>query len=101
MLCLLLLFCAAASAQEKKEYQGQFVVTDVPVGEAPFAIRKQWKDLVLPFKERSLCGIGVLSNAFVPALYGYLVPQEVAIEILRHKSPETAQWWEAQGYPEK
>ena len=86
---------------EERKYQGHFVIDVVPTSEAPPEIAKGWVGLVLPYTGQEYCGLSVLSDSDVPVMFGYLVPQDVAIEALRQKSPDKAAWWEAQGFPKK
>ena len=83
-------------------------IHDIPPGEAPEDVRKAWVGLELPTKG----GISVFQTAqvisgpksplgrFIAQLFGrlrlekgYAVETIVAIEILKQKSPEAANWW--------
>lgn len=70
-------------------------IVDVPPGDAPEWVRKEWVGLELPVAtaapEDSL-QIGVLGGE-PQNLGGYPVESKIAVEILSKKSPEAAQWW--------
>lgn len=87
----------------------RILVTSVPAGEAPEAIREQWVGLRLPLHPDTpglsrAQTVGVVSGR--PSLWrrllglktsgarsGYLVPFASAIDALSAKSPEAADWW--------
>lgn len=69
-------------------------IVDIPPGQAPEWVRKEWIGLELPAaKPRSLFQIGV---KFGPPsnLGGYQVDAKTAIDVLREKSPKAAEWWD-------
>jgi len=67
-----------------------------PPGQAPEWVRKQWVGCILPTSGTSLGRhLGVLDHKpNDDNAYGYRVEKKVAIEVLRQKSPEAAEWWD-------
>lgn len=85
----------------EKPVKGNIRLTDVPDGEAPEEIRREWVgDVILPVvaitDEESR---GVVSHDEVNLGESYLVPQKAAIAALRKKSKKAAAWWGGQGFP--
>jgi len=71
-------------------------ITDIPPGQAPEWVREKWVGLELPIAENvpaKTSQMGV-SGGKIENLGGYSIETEVAIEVLKKKSPEAAQWWE-------
>lgn len=73
----------------------QIKIIDVPPGQAPDWVRKEWVGLIMPVAENlppiiSACGVlgGKVENP-----NGYPIETSIAIEALTKKSPEAAQWW--------
>lgn len=73
----------------------QIKIIDIPPGQAPNWVRKEWVNLILPVAENlppviSVCGVlgGKIENP-----NGYPIETRIAIETLAKKSPEAAQWW--------
>jgi hypothetical protein len=84
-----------------------------PLGEAPEDIRDAWIGLALPVApkfptvvERRIFGVLSSPRAFVSTclrllfgrrerMRGYMVDAVAAIDTLREKSPQAAEWWQA------
>ncbi len=72
-------------------------ITGVPPGEAPLSIRKEWVEILLPVdvKAPAMWRAGVLSGKFQgESKDDYPVKAGVAIELLRRKSSQAAEWWD-------
>lgn len=85
------------------------LITSVPPGEAPHAVRQEWVGLRLPLHPNAqglmhTQTVGVVSGR--PSWWrrllgfktsalrkGYLVPYTSALEILSTRSPQAAEWW--------
>ena len=76
-------------------------IVNMPSGEAPLEIRKQWIGLELPLAGADECAVqvpvcGVLTGIIAPEnTIGYPVFVEDAISLLEMKSPAAAAWWRA------
>lgn len=73
-------------------------IFNVPAGEAPAWVRREWVGLSLPFVEempkRRNYLVGVLGGKVDDLSdYGYYVKRSVAIDALSKKSFKAAQWW--------
>jgi len=80
--------------------------TSVPRGGAPLWVRQQWVGVEVPclFSHDGVSSEGesnheVETGLEIPDYPGYIVLQTHAIEALRQKSPEAAQYWERIGFP--
>ncbi|MDO9183243.1 MAG: hypothetical protein Q7U04_12590 [Bacteriovorax sp.] len=77
----------------------QVKIVKVPDGQAPEWVRKEWVGLVLPLVEdapRVEKVIGVLGGKVDNAdqyIDGYSVETAAAIDFLKKKNFEAAQWW--------
>ncbi|MDO9399376.1 MAG: hypothetical protein Q7T79_01655 [bacterium] len=74
----------------------QIKIIDVPLGQAPDWVRKEWVGLILPVAE-NLPPLTFLIGALdgeVKNPSGYAVETTTAIKTLAIKSPEAAKWWE-------
>ncbi|MFA6183496.1 MAG: hypothetical protein WC682_00155 [Parcubacteria group bacterium] len=70
-------------------------IIDVPPGQAPEWVRKAWIGLVMPVAENlptHTIAMGVLGGK-AENPNGYPVETSIAIQILKEKSPDAAQWW--------
>lgn len=72
-------------------------IVDVPPGDAPEWVRKEWVGLEIPIADNDpdpddSFQFGILGGE-LKNLGGYTVETKVAIEILERKSPAAAQWW--------
>jgi hypothetical protein len=79
---------------------GRIQITKVPAGAAPPWVRQEWVGLELPcFPQAGLVVAHSVADRDPKLRDGFIVPQKEAIETLRKKSPEAAQWWNDHGYP--
>jgi hypothetical protein len=85
---------------------GTICFTAAPRGAAPIQIREQWIGVEVPclFSHDGVPREGdrtqdVATGLDVPDYPGYVVLQILAIEILRQKSPEAAEYWGELGFP--
>lgn len=92
--------------QVKLEDLGTIRFTSVPKGGAPISIREQWIDVEVPclFSHDGTTQEGegqrdVISGLDIPDYPGYIVLQTMAIDALREKSPEAADYWNGIGFP--
>jgi hypothetical protein len=69
-------------------------IISTPPGQAPEEVRKEWVGLVIPMPKQETGGTqrGVLGGK-PQNTNGYQVDTLVALEILRGKSPDAAQWF--------
>ncbi len=78
----------------------QIEIIDIPPGEAPDWVRKEWVGLIMPVAENKPAktrSMGVLGGE-VENPGGYPVETNTAIQILEEKSPKAAQWWRDNPY---
>lgn len=76
-------------------------IIDVPPGQAPEWVRKEWVGLVMPIAKNLpsfTIAMGVLGGK-AENPNGYPIETLVAIQILKEKSPDAARWWEAHVNP--
>ena len=73
-------------------------IIDIPPGQAPEWVRREWVGLELPIDESAPAPekrrqIGV-EGGKAENLGGYPINTLVAIKSLRERSPQAAEWWE-------
>ncbi|OHA28635.1 MAG: hypothetical protein A3E92_03170 [Candidatus Taylorbacteria bacterium RIFCSPHIGHO2_12_FULL_42_34] len=74
-------------------------IVNVPPGEAPEWVRREWVGLELPLSNEfdattPRLQMGVVGGPVDPQnIGGYAVPKDEAIDILEKKNPTAAQWW--------
>ena len=70
-------------------------VIKIPAGPAPEKVRKAWVGLNLLANRTTLKGpeVDFTNDNMVFRGETYMVPTEIALEILEQKSPEAAQWF--------
>lgn len=84
---------------------GHIRILTIPAGEAPEYVRAAWVGLELPCL--TIAGIPKDPARTVVSLeplarpcYGFFVPQDQALAILKRHSYEAAQWWKEHHYPQ-
>ncbi len=84
---------------------GHIKVICLPVGEAPYKVRKKWIGLVLPCdpfigapQGNTLRGV-VSKKTTISFASGVSVPQDKAIEILEKWNRKAAKWFKDNGFP--
>ncbi len=92
--------------QVNLEDLGTVRFTSAPRGGAPLSIREQWIGVEVPclFSHDGLPQRGdslhdVVTGMEIPDYPGYIILQTMAIEELRKKSPEAADYWNSSGFP--
>jgi len=88
-------------------------IIGVPAGEAPLSVREAWVGLILPLKAQfapaptEIPGFGVLSGrkTAIGQVFAWILRRHAgkrsvytvdpigALEVLKEKKPEAAQWW--------
>ncbi len=83
------------------EATGKILVVKAPPGDAPEEVRRAWVGLTLPAYPQfgKEVGYGSLSKDVVFEGDAFCVPAAKALEALRLKSPEAADWWGERGHP--
>ena len=77
-------------------------VIKTPAGEAPLQVRESWKGISLPFSlMKGVIGRGMVSGTLRGPRDFYGVEKRVAIDILRKKDPEAAEWFTSALFPER
>lgn len=75
--------------------QNSIRIIATPPGQAPDHIRMQWVGVVIPLANNDAVGIQVGVRGGAPENGdGYKVNSRDAVECLRKKSPEAADWWD-------
>ncbi len=92
--------------QVQMEDLGLIRFTSVPRGGAPLWVREKWIGVEVPclFSHDGVPNVGesnrdVETGLEVPDYPGYIVLQTHALEALRRKSPEAAEYWDGCGFP--
>lgn len=79
-------------------------ITALPQGDPPEEIRRGWIGCVLPCE--GTCGHipvyvwGVLGKSLGKKIIGFSVPTGIALQVLAVHAPQSAEWFEAHGYPD-
>ena len=74
-------------------------IVSTPPGQAPDEVRKSWVGLVIPLPEQDNGGLQMGVRGGKPKqLGGYQVYTTEALDILRKKSPEAAEWFEENAF---
>ena len=77
-------------------------VIKTPAGEAPLQVRESWEGISLPFSlMKGVIGRGMVSGTLRGPRDFYGVEKRVAIDILRKKDPEAAEWFANALFPER
>lgn len=79
-------------------------IIDIPPGELPEEIRKEWVGLEFPIAEDVFAGNIIQAGAWLgpPSnLGGYLVEVKVAIKTLNQKNPYVANYWKSSPFFKK
>ena len=75
----------------------KFKIIDIPNGEAPLWVRKEWVGMILPIAENpplNPCYIGVLGGTVTDSGEKYYpVEIETAICLLEEERLEASKWW--------
>ncbi len=84
---------------------GYVRITEIPDGEAPFWVRREWLGLLLPCDP--VCGFpsggmekGAVSGKVAEKnRFGFSVPQAAALQVLATKSQDAFNYWKRLGFP--